>query len=297
MHIFEQINAVKSLPFNIPKSGENAIIFQEDIALSFYGTYHHHEEIQISYINKGRGTVLAGGSIHSYAPGDIIVLGGLLPHVFKSDVNTETTSHMITLFFRKDAFGPFFFQSETMKEVESFFNRARYGFKVQNTKPSIIDQFLKLKQLSALGRFKVLINVLDHLSECETTPLSTYLYDGSYSPKQGERLQRVMHFIMQSYHDDITLDDVADAASMTKNAFCAYFKRHTNKTFSRFLNEIRIDHSRKWLGQFPDKPIAEIAAASGYRNLSHFNRQFKRLTGLTPLIYRKTTVGDSVALV
>ena len=75
---------------------------------------------------------------------------------------------------------------------------------------------------------------------------------------------------------------VADVASMTRNAFCKYFKKRTNKTYVQFLNEIRVEQACKLLLSQTDMNIAEIAEQCGFRNMSNFNRQFKSIKKMTP---------------
>ena len=74
---------------------------------------------------------------------------------------------------------------------------------------------------------------------------------------------------------------------MTKNAFCKYFKKRTNKTFFRFLNELRIEHACREIQQNNDFSISEIAYNSGFNNISNFNRQFKAIKMMSPSKFKK----------
>ena len=78
---------MKVLPFKIPKPENNAIVYQEDIEIYFYDKLHQHEEIQLTLIKKGKGTLIVGDSINYYDKGDILVIGSNIPHVFKSDTS------------------------------------------------------------------------------------------------------------------------------------------------------------------------------------------------------------------
>ena len=57
---------MKVLPFRITKPNDDALIYQEDHEFIFYDKLHQHKEIQLSYIAKGSGTLIAGDSINSY---------------------------------------------------------------------------------------------------------------------------------------------------------------------------------------------------------------------------------------
>jgi AraC-like DNA-binding protein len=92
---------------------------------------------------------------------------------------------------------------------------------------------------------------------------------------------------MTYFNTDISLETISEVANMTKNAFCKYFKKRTNKTYFRFLNELRIEHACKLLIDDNDMAIADIAYKSGFKNLSNFNRQFKFIKGINPNKFRK----------
>ena len=73
---------------------------------------------------------------------------------------------------------------------------------------------------------------------------------------------------------------------MSKATFERHFKSHTGKTLTRFLIEVRIDSARRSLIE-TNLPIGEIAFASGFNNLSHFNHQFALIQRETPGAFRK----------
>jgi AraC-like DNA-binding protein len=277
---------MKVLPFKIPKPEYHALVYQEDYETVFYDKFHQHEEIQISYINKGEGTLIVGDTINDYEEGDILVIGGNLPHVFKSNTEKSNVSHMITLFFTEDAFGDNFFDLDELKELKRFFKKTENGFKIASNK---IQQnfFYQLKEASRLQRFIILLEILRTLSKVKATALSSYIYEKQYSDIEGKRMSAVMEYTMNNYHTQISLETIAMVAAMTKNAFCKYFKKRTNKTYFRFLNELRVENASKLLLSDMDLSIAEIADKSGFNNISNFNRQFKTVKHIVPSEYRK----------
>ncbi|WP_316832875.1 helix-turn-helix domain-containing protein [Pedobacter aquatilis] len=86
--------------------------------------------------------------------------------------------------------------------------------------------------------------------------------------------------------EEISLEHVAEMASMTVPSFCRYFKKITKKTFTRFVNEYRIVHASKLLAEKPIS-IANICFESGFNNFSHFNKLFKEFTGKSASQYRQ----------
>lgn len=276
---------MKIYPFKIPKPNNDALVYQEDIEKVFYDKLHQHEEIQLSYISAGTGTLLVGDSIHQYSEGDVIVIGSNLPHVFKSD-NSSENSVMLSLFFNKDSFGKNFFDLDELSESRKFFIRAENGFLARSHKQLLHQFFMGLKESSRLERFISFLRIIHVLSNCKYKSLSTFVYDKQYSDTEGNRMRDVFEYTMSHLHKSISLKRISQIANMTPNAFCKYFKKRTNKSYFTFLNELRIAYACKLLDNHENESIADIAELSGFNNLSNFNRRFKQTKNMTPSEFR-----------
>lgn len=279
---------MKVLPFKIPKPENSALIYQEDIEVVFYDQLHQHDEIQISFIEKGNGTLLVGDKISSYAENDIFIIGSNLPHAFKSDKNIKTNSKMLSLFFTEASFGENFFKLSEFAEITSFFSKSLQGLVVKTNQTKIIQQFLKLKKASKLERFILFLEIVKLISNSKTEPLSNFLYSKKYSDIEGKRMRTIFDFTIENAHQKISLEAIANLANMTKNAFCKYFKKRTNKTYINFLTELRIEKACQFLKSKEEFSIAEVAFKSGFNNISNFNRKFKEVKNVTPFSYRFT---------
>lgn len=281
---------MKVLPFRIPKSSDASLIIQEDFANTFYGKFHQHEEIQISLILEGEGQLIVGDTINDYKVNDLLVIGSNVPHMFKSDENSEAMSHMISLFFTKSSFGDDFFNLPEFDTLESFFIDAQHSFKINasdNPKQIggfAIKKFIKYDKLDRLIHFLKLLKIIN---ESKKEYLSSFVHKKQYTDNEGRRMSAVFQLAMNEFYRDITLQEVADISSMTPNAFCRYFKNRTDKTFFQFLIEVRVEHACKLLSKRNDLSIAEIAYQCGFKNISNFNRKFKGLKEITPSKYRK----------
>ncbi len=273
------------LPFKIPKPIHKNLIIQEDTGNRFYSQLHQHEEIQISIILKGEGTLLVGDGITHYKKNDVFVIGSNLPHVFRSENTTKESSHMISVFFKHNSFGDSFFDLEELKASASFFKTSVLGFKVLN--PSVLKaKILTLQTATGLQLFISFLELLQQLNSSKKELLSSFSFEKKYTDNEGKRMRLVFEYTMNNYTQNITLDTIAKEAAMTKNAFCKYFKKRTNKTYVTFLNEIRIAHACKLLAQQKEFSIAEVSEKSGFNNISNFNRAFKNIKKHTPRDWR-----------
>ena len=281
---------MKVLPFTIPKPKRDALILQENLEPAFYGLLHQHEEFQISCILAGEGTLIVGDSINRYKPGNVFVLDGNLPHVFRSDNSKNGLSHMKSVFFTKSTFGKEFFRIEELKTLQSFFKKAENGFKITSKQKHNISLLEQLFKASKLDRFILFIQLLKNLNQSTYAPLSHFVSEKKYSDNEGRRMSNVLEYTMANFQKEITLNTIALKAAMTKTSFCKYFKKRTNKTYVSFLNELRIEEACKLMTTEKEVSIAAISEASGFQNISNFNRKFKQIKGTTPRDFRRSLV-------
>lgn len=275
---------MKVLPFEIPKASNAAVLFQVDQGSAFYGRLHRHEEIQVSLIISGRGDLLVAESIHAFQPGDLFIIGSNTPHLFRS-VEEESPVHMITVFFTEDSFGAGFFAKDELRKVKLLLEQASTALRFSKLPEFITAKMQSLETHLDVLRITRFLEILDALSLMEPEQLSSFKA-GKFSAEEGERIGKVINYAMEHYQEKVKLTDVASVAHMTPNAFCRYFKLRTNKSFFQFLTEIRMSHAQRYL-LHTDKTVLEIAYATGYKNISHFNRQFLQHFGVSPTKFRK----------
>jgi len=277
---------MKALPFKIPKKPHENVVLQIDKGQRFYDKLHQHEEIQLSYVIHGKGKLLVGNSVTAFGTGDFIALDANLPHVFLSEAG-NSMSHMRSIFFTKESFGPNFFKNQEMQILEPFWESLSSGFKVVKDTEGIRTIFLELGNEDKFHLFIKLLQLLHYLTKVKGSSILEKGHTIKISKNQGQRLQVVFDYVMQNFQNEIQLNDVAEKIHMTKNAFCRFFKQRTNKTFFQFLAEIRIHHATLLLKEQPELSIAEIASLSGYPSISNFNHQFKVMVESSPNTYRK----------
>ncbi|WP_106790653.1 AraC family transcriptional regulator [Aquimarina sp. Aq78] len=278
---------MKALPFKIPKSSTDTLIVQEDKEVVFYDKFHQHEEIQISIIISGEGSLIVGDTITDYKANDILIFGSNVPHVLKS-ASSAVKSYMISLFFTKESFGNLFFKLPEFNDLSGFFRNSVYGIKVFSKKEKLKKQFLKIvEKKEKLDRFTIFLKILKILKTSKTETISSFISKRAYTDNEGKRMAKVFQVVMNEFNRDFSLKEVADLANMTPNAFCRYFKQRTNKTFFQFLIEVRIENACRLISRESDITISEVSYRSGFKNLSNFNRKFKEIKGMTPSDYKK----------
>lgn len=283
----------QSIFFKLPKTRKEGFFLQYDDLPYFYDQLHHHPEFQLVYIIDGTGDLYVKDSINSFGPGDLFLIGANQPHIFKSDPEFfeeghEKKSRSISVFFNEQSLGKEFFEITEMTTIHNLMRRAERGLRFsQKIAESIGTRMKDLREAKGVEKIN---SILDMLNELAQTTEYKYLAKAGidYSPTDSgaQRLNRVVNYIQNNYDKDIDLSMVAEIAHYSKAEFCKFFKDRTRKTFSEFLNEVRISQACTLLKN-TNWNISRIGYECGYNNISHFNRQFKRHTGMTPSRYAK----------
>lgn len=108
------------------------------------------------------------------------------------------------------------------------------------------------------------------------------LAKGGLAPR---RLARVLERMRDCLAEDVSLDELADAAGLHPVYFVRVFKAETGTTPHRYLLERRVEHAKTLLATTA-QPIAEVALACGFASQSHLSTWFRRLTGTSPKRWR-----------
>jgi len=100
------------------------------------------------------------------------------------------------------------------------------------------------------------------------------------------RIGRAVAYIDRNFQTKIRLEDLSRASGLSTQHFVFLFKKHLGETFKPYLKRLRIRKSQE-LMQDPYVSITEVSLGVGYQDLTTFERDFKRLTNMTPREYRK----------
>ena len=254
----------------------------------FLKMWHYHPELELIYSIEGSGTRFVGDNIQQFRNGDVVLIGKNLPHMWLSDKeyfeeNSKLVSESIVFHFKEDFLGSSFFETPEMYAIAKLFEKATYGIQFLNPSEKLYKKIKKaLKKKKGFQRTLVLLQILHLLAEHqEVELLASKGYVETTNLKSNRNFTKVYEYIFKNFHKDISLNKVAELAHMNPAAFSRSFKRIHQKTFSRYLNEIRIGYACKLLTE-NKYPITTICFESGYNNLSNFNRQFRSITNRSP---------------
>ena len=104
--------------------------------------------------------------------------------------------------------------------------------------------------------------------------------------KSIKKVKSILAYISENYSRHITVEDVASHCYYSKSYFMKFFRDIMGMSFIQYLNDYRLEIASQLLLSTSDN-ILDIAIATGFDNLSYFNRSFKKKYGVTPGKYRK----------
>ena len=199
-----------------------------------------------------------------------------------------TTNGSETLIqFKPDFLGEHFFKIPEMIVIDQLFERAKKGIRFNiEIKKRIGAKIEELVNIQGADR---IISFLEILKDLATTDDYTILNADGFAfetkPQDSAKIDLAFKHINENFKRHISLDEIANLVSMTVPAFCRFFKKTTGKTFTKFVNEIRVVHATKLLFE-SQMSITDICFECGFNNFSHFNKLFNDFTGKSASKYR-----------
>ncbi len=104
--------------------------------------------------------------------------------------------------------------------------------------------------------------------------------------KNKRVIEQAKQFIVEHYHEDLTLNKIAETVFMSPNYFSNLFRTEAGESFLEYLTSLRLDKAKQLLGE-KDAKAFEVGEKVGYDNPQYFSKIFKKYTGMTPSEYRE----------
>lgn len=97
---------------------------------------------------------------------------------------------------------------------------------------------------------------------------------------------RARQYIREHHTEELTLGGVAAAMHTSVFYFCKLFHKSTGTTFTEFVSRVRVERAKEMLLN-PNLRVSKVAFEVGFQSLTHFNRVFKTVTGMSPSGFRR----------
>ena len=251
--------------------------------------WHYHPEIELVYVEADAGIRHVGSHISGYTQSDLVFIGSNIPHL-NFDYRLRSDYHQVVIQLREDFLGSAISLAPEFSTIRQLFKKASSGVAFgADTKALVVDKLKQLQQLNSFQQLMELIGIFQILASAKDFEL---LNDDDLSIqfflKDKIRMGAIYEYIDANYNRKPDVNIVAEKVHLTTPAFCRYFKRQTNMTFTDFVNQYRIDLAKNHLMQ--DKNITETCYAVGFESLSYFNKLFNRVVGQNPSDFKKSWI-------
>ncbi|HEY6797501.1 MAG TPA: AraC family transcriptional regulator [Kineosporiaceae bacterium] len=251
-----------------------------------------HPEYEIHLIQNSTGSFIAGDYVGTFEPGQLSIMGPMLPHDWVSDLPPGDVAYDrdAVVQFSEEWVRECMALMPELQRLDPLLHRATRGIHFSGATAIRGAQCL-LSVIGSSGPAQIarmfdLLAVLADAPEDEYELLASPWLGVGDDASANAAVEAGLAYIFDNLTGEIRLSTAAQLAYMSEPTFSKYFRRASGMTFSHMVKRLRIAHARRLLDT-TDLSIAHVATASGYNNMSNFNRQFLAEVGITPSAYRR----------
>ncbi|MDW3192022.1 MAG: AraC family transcriptional regulator [Cytophagales bacterium] len=251
--------------------------------------WHFHPEYELVYIGGCDGHRRVGNHISRFEGSDLVLIGSNIPHL-NFDHGVKTDYEKVVVHFNTSFIEEVIHKTPELVSISQLFKRSVHGIAFQGpVKDEIGKSLLAFQSLDPFAQYLKLMELLQQLiHSCEEEKLHENPYVNPYRNSEQERLRKIYAFTDEHYARKVTLNEVSELCSMSREAFCRYFKKATGQSYLDFLNQYRVTQAKLLLSS--GEGVSQVGYQTGFESLSYFSRMFKRLTGESPRAFRDRQV-------
>ena len=270
-----------------PIGQEDLYIVLDHHNADFDYAMHFHSDYEITMVTNNRGKRIIADSVTVYLYIDLLMVVPSIPHRLTCAKNVKH-AHVITIQFHREIFDYPILNKKVFHSIRNLLSISSLGIEFsKETIDSVKEDIYSLSSKQGLESALEFFRILNTLALCEGKSIILADSDIELTMRQSKsrRISKVLEYVNKNFNQDISLSVVAEIIGMSESAFSHFFKKKTNRNFIDYLNDIRIGYAAMMLYETTHS-IAEVCYASGFKNISNFNRTFKNKKGQTPSDYR-----------
>ena len=243
---------------------------------------HLHDDYEIYYLEAGERFHMVEDQLYKMEAGEFMIFPPYVMHHSYGEENIPF-KRLLLYFKPEEILWPSV--RDALKEESGIY---RTDIKKRQEIHRVMEDILK--EQKDPGAFheeydRGMLNVLLLLIAREKRP--------EKAPGKSSRIGEVIRYIHSHYQEDISLEMLAQMFYVSPYYLCREFKKSTNSTIVRYINVTRIMNAQRKFME-TSKNITDISRETGFSNLTHFNRVFKSVTGMSPSQYRRQFVNKPI---
>ncbi|AZB01863.1 AraC family transcriptional regulator [Chryseobacterium joostei] len=266
------------------EKGKSFKLFSPSLKNCFF--WHYHPEIELVYVEASNGIRHVGKNISGFTDSDLLLIGSNVPHL-NFDYGIQTECKQLVLQMRENFLQNIIFPVPEFENIRKLLDRSYLGLSFfGETKNIVVEKLQVIKDKSSFEALMGMIEILQILADSaevkelnkEDTRIKWFLNDKI-------RMGTIYDYIHENHDKKPNVNEIAKIVSLSTPAFCRYFKKQTNMTFTDFVNNYRINQAKIYL--LKDYSVTEVCFQVGFESLSYFNKLFKQHTSETPSEFKK----------
>ncbi len=267
---------------------------------------NHHSYLEFMYVAGGSLTIEIGGKPFVAGPDELLIVSSNHPHCVTNAGADDT--RVVGLFFEPEILRtsadsgeemteyltPFLIQDATLRPlVESGTGVPRKAVEIMKQIEAELPADSSRRRLALRTYLRLLLlQLVNHFAESAGVAKP---FD--HHERQAERLRPLFAYLDAHYAEEITVETAASVLHMSASHFMNFFKKTTGHSFRTHLNRFRIAKAKSLL-LWTIRPVADIGFQVGFESPSYFTSAFRKIVGMTPSEYRKsseerTAAGDA----
>lgn len=283
---------VKTVSPDFPTQGYDELLGKEpgsDVP------WHWHEELEAVVVCEGAVRLFTPGSSLVLKEGDGAFVNRNVMHAYKG----EPTCRMRSVTFDADLVGGGQASAITRKYLAPLVGNEAHPVVAMPSKApaglrgcSRVEEAVRAFEQEGLG-FEIDVRAaLSHLMLDVLELAGEGISDGR--PRAAaERVREMCKYIGTHLCDEISVSDIACAASIGEREALRCFRQELGVTPSEYLAERRLEYAARILSERPQEPIAQVAQRVGMRSASNFSLRFRNYFGCTPRAWRSQMDGSA----
>ncbi|PKF74943.1 AraC family transcriptional regulator [Chryseobacterium sp. PMSZPI] len=266
------------------ENGKSFKLFSPSFKNCFF--WHYHPEIELVYVEATNGIRHVGKNISGFTDSDLLLIGSNVPHL-NFDYGIQTECKQLVLQMRENFLQDIILPIPEFENIKNLLERSHLALSFYgDTKRIVVEKLQMIKEKKSFESLMGLLEILQILADSkevnelnkEDTRIKWFLNDKI-------RMGTIYDYIHENHDKKPNVNEIAKIVSLSTPAFCRYFKKQTNMTFTDFVNNYRINQAKILL--LKDYSVTEVCFQVGFESLSYFNKLFKQHTDETPSEFKK----------
>lgn len=252
-------------------------------------TLHFHNLLEIGYCKVGYGILSLDERKLPYEPGMVSVIPKNYPHTTNSEAGTKSYWEYVFLdpeSLLRDLYPENeYYRKKILRQINkgAIFGRIEEYPQLSGIVVEILEEMRYKKEyyIEAIrGLVSALLYEIARVQQTEEEEAYTGRKDGMSA------ISKALSFISMNYRDPIKIEELAELCSLSETHFRRVFTEYMQMTPVDYINMIRIQMACEFMKKSDDS-MSDIAVKCGFVTISTFNRNFKKLTGITPYQWKR----------